>query len=489
MLKKILVANRSEIAIRVMRACRELGIKSVSVYSDADERALHAKYADESCYLGGAHPLESYLNIDKIIEVADQVKADAIHPGYGFLAENPRFAYACECAGIKFIGPSSKAIELMGSKIEAKRTMQAAGVPITPGSDKIEDVEEAKRIARKLTYPVLVKASAGGGGIGMKIVHREEDLEEAITSTQALAMSAFKDKDVFLEKYLASPRHIEYQILADEYGQVIHLGERECSIQRRHQKLIEEAPSPVMTSELREEMGKVAVLAAKSINYTNAGTVEFIYGDGKFYFMEMNTRIQVEHPVTEMVTGVDLIKEQIRIASGLPLSIKQENVKLSGWAIECRINAEDPLNNFIPSPGRLQGYRSPGGIGIRVDSGVQTYYTIPSSYDPMISKLIVWGRDRQEAIVRMRRALYEYIIVGVKTNIPFHKAVMNNETFIKGELSTHFIEEQKHLYQEMERIVREEASLQERLSTIFKQDIKSAVASAAVAYCLNKPIG
>lgn len=485
MLKKVLIANRSEIAIRVMRACRELGIKTVAVYSDADSGALHAKYADESFYLGGTSPLESYLNIDRIIKVAKEAGADGIHPGYGFLAENPKFAYRCEQEGIKFIGPKSKAIEAMGSKIAAREIVQRAGVPVTPGSGRIREIEEAKKTAREIGYPIIIKASAGGGGIGMRIVREEGDLEEAVRATQSLALSAFKDDGVFLERYVHQPRHIEYQILADEFGQVIHLGERECSIQRRHQKLIEEAPSPIMTGELREKMGKIAVCAARAINYTNAGTIEFIYSDGEFYFMEMNTRIQVEHPVTEMVTGVDLVKEQLKIASGLPLEIKQEDVRMNGWAIECRINAEDPLNNFVPSPGRLQGYRSPGGVGIRVDSGVHTNYTISPSYDPMISKLIAWGRDRQETIERMKRALYEYIIVGVKTNIPFHKAVMNNETFVKGELSTHFIDEQKHLLSEMERILKEEASLQEKLSTIFKRDIKAAAASAAVARYLK----
>ena len=485
MLKKVLIANRSEIAIRVMRACRELGIKTVAVYSDADSGALHAKYADESFYLGGTSPLESYLNIDRIIKVAKEAGADGIHPGYGFLAENPKFAYRCEQEGIKFIGPKSKAIEAMGSKIAAREIVQRAGVPVTPGSGRIREIEEAKKTAREIGYPIIIKASAGGGGIGMRIVREEGDLEEAVRATQSLALSAFKDDGVFLERYVHQPRHIEYQILADEFGQVIHLGERECSIQRRHQKLIEEAPSPIMTGELREKMGKIAVCAARAIHYTNAGTIEFIYSDGEFYFMEMNTRIQVEHPVTEMVTGVDLVKEQLKIASGLPLEIKQEDVRMNGWAIECRINAEDPLNNFVPSPGRLQGYRSPGGVGIRVDSGVHTNYTISPSYDPMISKLIAWGRDRQETIERMKRALYEYIIVGVKTNIPFHKAVMNNETFVKGELSTHFIDEQKHLLSEMERILKEEASLQEKLSTIFKRDIKAAAASAAVARYLK----
>jgi pyruvate carboxylase subunit A len=470
-----------------MRACRELGIKTVGVYSDADERAIHAKYADESFYLGGTHPLESYLNIEKIIAIAKKTKVDGIHPGYGFLAENPMFAYRCEQEGIKFIGPSSESIEFMGNKIVAREIMQKAGIPVTPGSGKIEEIEEAKQVAREIGYPIIIKAAAGGGGIGMRIVDKEENLEDAIKITQNLALATFGDKGVYLEKYVLQPRHIEFQILADAFGNIIHLGERECSIQRRHQKLIEEAPSPVMTEELRNKMGKIATDAARAINYVNAGTIEFIYSNGEFYFMEMNTRIQVEHPVTEMVTGVDLVKEQLRIASGLPLQINQEDVKINGWAIECRINAEDPLNDFVPSPGRLQGYRSPGGVGIRVDSGVNTYYTIPASYDPMISKLVVWGRDRREAIERMKRALYEYIIVGVKTNIPFHKAVMNNEVFNAGELSTHFIEEQSHLLQEMKRIIEEERSLQEKLSTIFRQDKRIAAAASAVeAYLARK---
>lgn len=480
LLKKILVANRGEIAIRVMRACRELGIKTVSVYSEADRNALHAKYADEGFLLGSSHPLESYLNIKKIIAIAREAQVDGIHPGYGFLAENPNFAYACEKEGIEFIGPSSRAIELMGNKIVARRTMSEEGIPVVPGSERIEEIEDARQAAAKIGYPIIVKAAAGGGGIGMKIVPDPEKLEPAITATQSVARSAFGDDGLFLEKYLVQPRHIEFQVLADKFGNTIHLGERECSIQRRHQKLVEEAPSPIMTQALREEIGKIATQAAKAINYTNAGTVEFIYADGSFYFLEMNTRIQVEHPTTEMITNVDLIKEQLRIASGLPLKIKQEEIKINGWAIECRINAEDPLNNFIPCPGKLSGYRSPGGVGIRVDSGVHTFYTIPSFYDSMISKLIAWGRDRSEAIERMKRALYEYVIVGVKTNIPFHKAVMSNEVFQKGELSTHFIEEQSGLYQEMERIIEENDSLTGKIETIFGDKRKMAAAALAV---------
>lgn len=486
MLRKVLVANRGEIAIRVMRACRELGMRTVAIYSEADKEALHGKYADESFYIGESPPSESYLNIKKIIALAKETNCDGVHPGYGFLAENPNFAYACEKEGIQFVGPSSKSIELMGNKIVARRIMREAGVPVVPGTDEeITDVAKAKKVAEKIGYPVIVKAAGGGGGIGMRVVVREADLEKAIETTRDLACSAFGDGGVFLEKYLPEPRHIEFQILADKFGNTVFLGERECSIQRRHQKLIEEAPSPVVTEELRNTMGEAAERAARAINYVNAGTVEFIFAHGKFYFLEMNTRIQVEHPVTEMVTGIDIVKEQLRIASGEPLSFRQEDVKINGWAIECRINAEDPMNNFQPAAGRLRGYRSPGGVGVRVDSGVHTMYTIPSYYDPMISKLIVHGRDRKEAIERMKRALYEYIIVGVSTNIPFHKAVMVDPLFQRGELSTHFIEEQKHLYQEMERIIAEEKSLQEKLSTIFKQEKKAAAISVALNSYLN----
>ncbi len=483
MLKKVLIANRGEIAIRVMRACRELSIKTVSVYSEADRNALHAKYADEGFCLGSSHPLESYLNIKKIIAIAREAQVDGIHPGYGFLSENPNFAYSCEREGIKFIGPSSRAIELMGNKIVARKTMSEAGIPVTPGSGRIEKIEEARQVAAKVGYPIIVKAAAGGGGIGMKIVHDSGELESAIIAIRSIAYSAFGDDGLFLEKYLVRPRHIEFQVLADKFGNIIHLGERECSIQRRHQKLVEEAPSPIMTEKLREEIGKIAIQVARTIDYTNAGTVEFIYADGNFYFLEMNTRIQVEHPITEMVTNVDLVKEQLRIASDLPLKIKQEDIKINGWAVECRINAEDPLNNFVPCPGKLSGYRSPGGVGIRVDSGVHTFYTIPSFYDSMISKLIAWGRNRSEAIERMKRALYEYVIVGVKTNIPFHKAVMSNEVFQKGELSTHFIEEQDGLYQEMERIIEENDSLTGKIESVFGNKRKMAAAVAAVTTC------
>jgi pyruvate carboxylase subunit A len=482
MISRILVANRSEIAIRIMRACRELGVPSIAVYSEADKDALFAKYADEAYFIGPAPATESYLNIRKIIEVAKECGADAVHPGYGFLAENPSFAYACEKEGIKFIGPSSKVLELMGNKIAARKEMKKAGVPVVPGTDEcVTDFGQARDIAGEIGYPVICKPAGGGGGIGMKIVASEGELREALESSQAIAATTFGLADVYIEKYVSHPRHIEFQILADSHGNVIHLGERECSIQRRHQKLIEESPSPVLTPQLRAEMGATAVRAGQWVNYEGAGTIEFIYSDGKYYFMEANTRVQVEHPVTEMVTGIDIVKEQIRIASGLRLCVKQDEVRSHGWAIECRINAEDPLNKFAPSPGKLSGYRSPGGIGIRVDSGVYTRYTIPPIYDPMISKLIAWGRDRDEAIARMRRALYEYIILGVKTNIPFHKAVMENPRFVKGELSTHFIESETTLLEDMKKIIEREKPLEERLSQIFDEKKKIAAIAAVAA--------
>ena len=476
---KVLVANRGEIAIRVMRACRELGIRSVAVYSAADSEALFAKYADEAYPLGAAPATQSYLNIEKIIEVAKQCGADAIHPGYGFLAENPRFAAACEREGIKFIGPSSKVIELMGDKVAARREMRRAGIPVVPGIDEnISDPAEAGAAAKELGYPVLVKPSGGGGGIGMIIANDEEELHRALESARRIAANTFGIASVYMERYIPHARHIEVQILGDSQGNIIHLGERECSIQRRHQKLIEESPSPALTPQLRRKMTATAVKAARWVNYEGAGTIEFIFSNGKFYFLEANTRIQVEHAVTEMVTGIDIVKEQIKIGLGSPLSINQKDVHANGWAIECRINAEDPFNNFAPAPSKLRGYRSPGGIGVRVDSGVHTGYEIPPFYDPMISKLIVWGRTREEAILRMRRALYEYIIVGPKTNIPFHKAVMENPRFVKGELETRFIDLETDLLDDMKKIADRERPLVEKLSQVFDEKKKAAVAGA-----------
>ncbi len=491
MFKKVLIANRGEIAIRVMRACRELDVKTVAVYSEVDKNALFAKYADEAYPIGPAPASQSYLNMDNILDVAHKTGAQAIHPGYGFLAENPEFAERCEKEGIKFIGPSSMAIESVGSKIAAKKTMKSAGIPVIPGSENgITDFDVALDIAEGIGYPIIIKASAGGGGIGMKVVRKKEELRETIESTRRVAKSSFGDATVFIEKYLEEPRHIEFQILADSFGNIIHVGDRECSIQRRHQKLIEESPSPIMTHELRERMGADAIKAAAAINYTNAGTVEFLYSKGDYYFLEMNTRLQVEHPITEVVTGVDLAKEQLRIASGEELSYKQEDIRQFGWAIECRLNAEDPLNNFTPSPGKLRRYRSSGGPGVRVDSGVHTGYTITPFYDSLISKLTVWGRNRDEAIARMKRALYEYIIVGVTTNIPFHKAVMNNEYFRRGELTTHFIED-RNIIAEVEKIVEAEKEKGATLaSALGVEDKKVAAITAAVgAYIQSAKAG
>ncbi len=482
MKKKVLVANRGEIAIRIMRACRELGLNSVAVYSEADKDALFAKYADEAYYIGPAPATQSYLNIERIMEVAKESGAFAIHPGYGFLSENPGLADACETNGIKFVGPTSRVMQLMGDKQAARREVKKAKLPLVPGVEiAVSDLEQAKGIVEEIGYPVMIKPSGGGGGIGITRAGNEEELSKALESARRIGSSAFGLADVYIEKFITNARHIEIQILADSQGNVVHLGERECSIQRRYQKLIEECPSPALTPELRRQMGSVAVKITKRVGYEGAGTVEFLFSEGKFYFLEMNTRVQVEHAITEMVTGIDIVKEQLRIAQGLPLSIKQKDVRLNGWAIECRINAEDPLNNFMPSPGRLRGYRSPGGIGVRVDSGVHTRYVIPHFYDSMISKLVVWGRDRDEAIIRMRRALYEYIIVGVKTNIPFHKAVMENERFVKGDLATRFLEMETSLLEDMKKIMQREKPLEEKLSGIFDERKRTAAISAAAA--------
>ena len=442
MFNKVLIANRGEIAIRIIRACWELGIKTVAVYSEADKRSLHVTLADEAYCIGPAPAAKSYLNIDAILNVAEKAKVDAIHPGYGFLAENAEFARTVKKAGFEFIGPNPEAIEAMGSKINAKKIMKKAGVPLIPGSEgAVEDIDEAVEIAEAIGFPVVVKASAGGGGMGMSVAYSKEELKEVIESARNIAKSAFGDPTVFIEKYLENPRHIEIQLLGDKHGNIIHLGDRECSIQRRHQKLIEEAPSPIMTEELRERMGEAAIKAGKAINYDSAGTVEFLYENGKFYFLEMNTRVQVEHTVTEQVTGIDIVKAMIKIAAGEELTLKQEDVEIRGHAIECRINAEDPLNDFVPCPGKIKLYRSPGGPGVRIDSGVCGGAEIPPYYDSMIAKLITYGNSREEAIVRMRRALKEYVIVGVTTNMPFHRAVLEDEKFIRGEISTHYVEQ------------------------------------------------
>jgi len=483
MIQKILVANRGEIAVRIMRACREMGIRSVAVFSEADTDALFARYADEAHGIGPAAAAQSYLNISRIIETAKETGADAIHPGYGFLAENPAFAAACEREAIRFIGPPSRALALTGDKVAARREMRKAGIPVVPGADAcVAGFAEACGVAQEIGYPVILKPSGGGGGIGMTVVESEGALPHALEHARSIAGTTFGIRDVYIEKYLSNPRHIEFQILADSWGHVVHLGERECSIQRRHQKLIEESPSPVVGDELRARMGRVAAEAARCVQYVGAGTVEFLFSGGAFYFLEINARIQVEHPVTEMVTGVDIVKEQIRIASGLPLSVRQEDVVLRGSAIECRINAEDPWNDFVPAPGRIDVHHPPGGAGVRVDSGVYGASTIPPFYDPMISKLIVWGADRNEAIARMRRALYEYVVAGVQTNILFHQAVLENRTFIEGNLGTQFLDREVTLIDDMKRIAGREKPLLERLP--LRSLEKKKIAAIAVAAAL-----
>ena len=441
--KKVLVANRGEIAVRIIKACQEMGIRTVAIYSDVDKDAPHVQLADETINLGDPTPIESYLNIPKIIKTAQETGADAIHPGYGFLAENPDFAQSCNDVGIKFIGPTAKVISLMGDKIAAKMTMEKAKVPVIPGyhGDKQDNASLIKE-GKKIGFPLLVKAAAGGGGKGMRIVNSENTLEESIESAKRESKSAFGNDTVFLEKYVDKPRHIEFQILADEHGNVIHLFERECSIQRRHQKIIEETPSPVMTTQLREKMGKAAVDAAKSVGYTNAGTVEFMVdGNLNFYFMEMNTRLQVEHPITEMTTGIDLAKWQLRIASGEKLTLKQSNIIQRGHAIECRIYAEDPANGFLPSIGTLGKVQAPIGPNVRDDSGIYTGMEVTPYYDPMLAKLITYAENRDECIKKMIWALSHYIVMGVTTNISFLKTVIEYKEFKRGKITTHFIDD------------------------------------------------
>lgn len=442
MFHKILIANRGEIAVRIIRACRELGIRTVAVYSEADRDALHVKLADEAYCIGPTASKDSYLNMANLMSVATKVGVDAIHPGYGFLAENADFAEICAACNITFIGPDPDAISQMGDKSTAKETMKQAGVPTVPGTDGlIENIDDAIATARQIGYPVMVKATAGGGGRGMRVASDDEELEKAIRQAQNEAKTAFGNPGVYLEKFVEGPRHVEIQIMADKHGNVVYLGERDCSIQRRHQKLIEEAPSPALGEELRRKMGEAAVAAAKAVNYHGAGTVEFLLDrHGQFYFMEMNTRIQVEHPVTELVTGIDLIKEQIKVAAGEPLSFRQEDVKLNGWAIECRINAENPAKNFMPSPGRITQYLPPGGFGVRIDSAAYPGYQIPPYYDSMIAKVIVWGKDRDEAISRMKRALSEFVIEGISTTVPFHLKVLDHVVFVSGQFDTKFLE-------------------------------------------------
>ncbi len=443
MFSKILVANRGEIAIRVMRACREMGIKSVAVYSEADAKAQHVRYADQAFPLGPAPASESYLVYDKVIDAAQRAGAEAIHPGYGFLSENPAFARKVKRAGLVFIGPKPDTIKLLGDKTAARKRMIEAGVPVVPGTEETAaDLEEVRALADDMGYPVLLKAAAGGGGKGMRVVREADELGRAYRLARSEAESAFGDDRVYLEKYIERPRHIEVQIIADAKGHTVHLGERECSIQRRHQKVVEECPSPIVDQEMRERLGQAAVKAAKSAHYLNAGTVEFLVDEARsFYFLEVNTRLQVEHPVTEMVTGIDLVREQICIAAGLPLSFTQDDVDWRGSAIECRVYAEDSSNNFMPSVGSIRSYREPGGPGVRVDSGLAAGDEVTVYYDPLIAKLICWGSDREQAIARMKRALEEYMITGVKTGIPLLRQVMSHESYADADISTHFIED------------------------------------------------
>ena len=441
MFKKILIANRGEIALRIIRACKEMGIKTVAVHSTADAHSLHVRFADQSVCIGPPKSADSYLHVPSIISAAEITDAEAIHPGYGFLAENASFAEVCNSAGIKFIGPSPESIKLMGDKARARETAKKAGVPILPGSEGVITEEaDAVALSRELGFPVIIKAVAGGGGKGMRVVMEESEFASAFVMAQSEALAAFGNADVYVEKYITMPRHIEVQIIADDKGTTVSLGERECSIQRRHQKLIEEAPSVIVDGPLRKQMGDMAVALARSVKYRNAGTIEFLMDENRnFYFMEMNTRIQVEHPVTEMVTGVDLVKEQIRVAAGLPLSFTQDEIKVTGHSIECRVNAEDP-EKFTPSPGTITAYNPPGGPGVRVDTAAYTQYVIPPFYDSMIAKLIVYAATREEAILRMNRALDEFIIEGVKTTIPMHKRIIAEPDFQTGNISTKFME-------------------------------------------------
>ncbi len=442
MFRKLLIANRGEIAVRVIRACHELGIRTVAVYSEADRHSLHVRLADEAFCIGPAPAAESYLNIPNIMSTAELLGVDAIHPGYGFLAENPHFSEICQDVNITFVGPPPEAIAIMGNKAAARKRMKAAGVPVVPGSEgAVRNENEAVEIARSVGFPIIVKASAGGGGRGMRVVHTREDLRRALQTAQAEAEAAFGNGEVYLEKYVEEPRHIEIQVVADKHNDVIHLGARDCSIQRRHQKLLEESPPPGIRDRFVRALGKAAVRAAHAINYTGAGTVEFLVDrDGHFYFMEMNTRIQVEHPVTEMVTGIDIVRLQIRVASGEKLGINQGEVEVRGHAIECRVNAEDPRNDFRPAPGTLAAFVPPGGPGVRVDSHAYAGYAVPPHYDSLLAKVITWGADRAEAIARMRRALTEFEITGVPTTIPFHLVVLDNAFFRRGEVYTNFVQ-------------------------------------------------
>lgn len=441
MFEKILIANRGEIAVRIIRACREMGIKTVAVYSEADRDSLHTLLADEAICIGPAASTQSYLNMERILSATVAMKAEAIHPGFGFLSENARFAELCEKCNITFIGPSAEIINKMGNKSEARKTMMDAGVPVVPGGkEPVHTVEEALKLAKQIGFPVMIKASSGGGGKGMRISRGVEDFEANFQNAQMESIKGFSDDTMYLERYIEKPRHIEFQIMADKHGNVVHLGERDCSIQRRHQKVLEESPSVAISEELRRQMGETAVKAAKAVGYENAGTIEFLLDkDKNFYFMEMNTRIQVEHPVTELVSGLDLIKEQIRVAAGEPLSVSQEDVHLKGHAIECRINAENPSKNFMPSPGLITNIHVPGGNGVRVDTHIYNDYKVPANYDSMLMKLIVHGKNREEAIAKMRSALGELIIEGIETNLDFQFEILSHPAYQEGDTDTHFI--------------------------------------------------
>ena len=442
MFNKILIANRGEIAVRIIRACREMGIRTVAVYSEADKDCLHTLLADEAICIGPAPSSQSYLNMERILSATVAMKADAIHPGFGFLSENARFAKLCQQCNITFIGPSAEIINRMGNKSEARNTMMQAGVPVVPGSkESVYTAEDGLAMAKEIGFPVMIKASSGGGGKGMRISRSEEDFTEHFNAAQLESVKGFSDDTMYIEKYIEKPRHVEFQIMGDKFGHVVHLGERDCSIQRRHQKVMEESPCEVISPELRKKMGEVAVKAAKAVNYENAGTIEFLLDkDKNFYFMEMNTRIQVEHPVTEMVSGIDLIKEQIRVAAGEPLSVSQEDIQIKGHAIECRINAENPKKHFMPCPGRITNVHIPGGNGVRVDTHIYNDYKVPANYDSMLMKLIVYDKDRASAIAKMRSALGEVIIEGIETNIDFQYEILENEAFQKGDTDTGFIE-------------------------------------------------
>ena len=442
MFNKILIANRGEIAVRIIRACREMGIRTVAVYSEADKDCLHTLLADEAIWIGPAPSSQSYLNMERILSATVAMKADAIHPGFGFLSENARFAKLCQQCNITFIGPSAEIINRMGNKSEARNTMMQAGVPVVPGSkEPVYTAEDGLVMAKEIGFPVMIKASSGGGGKGMRISRSEEDFTEHFNAAQLESVKGFSDDTMYIEKYIEKPRHVEFQIMGDKFGHVVHLGERDCSIQRRHQKVMEESPCEVISPELRKKMGEVAVKAAKAVNYENAGTIEFLLDkDKNFYFMEMNTRIQVEHPVTELVSGIDLIKEQIRVAAGEPLSVSQEDIQIKGHAIECRINAENPKKHFMPCPGRITNVHIPGGNGVRVDTHIYNDYKVPANYDSMLMKLIVYDKDRASAIAKMRSALGEVIIEGIETNIDFQYEILENEAFQKGDTDTGFIE-------------------------------------------------